>query len=369
MATQTFSMKRIKQSINRALPKVIEQIGLRINPLLLKIKSEKDQLLIFYFHGIYQSEAEKSLHHVDPQNNVTLAQLEDFIKYFLRRKYQFVRQEDLLNGLEKDRSYVMMTFDDGYYNNSLAVRLLEKYKVPATFFITAGNVLNNESYWWDIIYKHRKKAGKKLTAIRQEQEQLKHLPYTQIQSYIEEHFGAEAVTPWSDVDRPFTPDELQEFAANPYVAIGNHTFNHTILPIYNEEEIRWELTSTNEALTKIIGHTPKGIAFPNGNYDDKVLSIARDLGFHFVFTVRPRKNLLPMLHAGREMVCLDRFMPEPRDIQEYGSFCRVGYHPTVFYKDLKSRLKRLGKASAMMGAIIIEDWSNLIITMSEIYSL
>lgn len=334
-------MLGIKQKINETLPLFIEKVGTWINPLLLKLMNEQDQLLVFYFHGLYETDAQKAAHHVDPQNNLTLRQFERFVKYFLKRGYRFIHKEDLLKGLEGGHPYLMLTFDDGYYNNSLALRILEKYEIPATFFITARNVLNNKSYWWDIIYKYRKKAGVSLNAIRMEQERMKDLSYREIDAYIVQQFGEVANNPWSDIDRPFTAEELRAFAQSPYVSIGNHTFHHTILPNYEEAEIRREFVDSNQALTEIIGYEPQGVAFPNGNYNDMVLRVAEEVGFQFAFTVVPKKNFLPMIHRSEEMVCLDRFMPEPRNIEEYASFCRVGYHPLNFYNRIKNRLKIL----------------------------
>lgn len=339
-------MKRIKQNINKSIPLLIEKAGMVLNPMLLRLVGEKDQLLIFYFHGIYASEAEKAVHHVDPQNNLTLEQFDQFVQYFLKNGYQFIDQRNLTEAFQPGRSYIMMTFDDGYYNNSLTLKVLEKYKVPATFFITARNVLENKSYWWDIVYKYRMKQGWSLQAIRQEQQELKKLQYREIDAFTLREFGPESNTPWSDIDRPFTPDELKDFAASPYVSIGNHTFHHTILPNYDEEEMRRQMADTNEVLTKIIGYRPPGIAFPNGNFDERVLRVARSVGFRFAFTVQPKKNSLDVLPAGREMICLDRFMPEPRSVVEYGSFCRLGYDPNELYKSLKGRVGKLKKSGS-----------------------
>ena len=327
----------IKEKIDQTVPAIIEKLGHRLNPLILNLKNENNQLLIFYFHGIYENEAQKEAHHVDPQNNVTVAQFDDFIEYFLSHKYHFIKPNDLLNGLEKDRPYIMMTFDDGYYNNQLAVKSLEKYEVPATFFVTARNVLENKSYWWDIIYKYRMKEGVSLEAIREEQQQLKSFQYDYIDQYTLEHFGPESNTPWSDIDRPFTPAELREFAQNPYVVIGNHTYHHTILTNYKKDKIIEEFESTNKALEEMVGYKPNTIAFPNGNYDELVLKASREVGFEFVFTVRPITMNLPIRKAGKEMVCLHRYMTRPQSIREYGSFCRAGYSPGLFYDKLKDK--------------------------------
>jgi peptidoglycan/xylan/chitin deacetylase (PgdA/CDA1 family) len=134
-------------------PDLIEKIGYFLNPLLLNLKKEKNQLLVFTFHGFFESEKQKDLSHIDPQNNMTVQQFVDFLDYFLGHNYKFISPVDLVSGLENDQSYAMLTFDDGYFNNISAIEILEKYKIPALFFITTKNIIGNKSYWWDIIYK------------------------------------------------------------------------------------------------------------------------------------------------------------------------------------------------------------------------
>jgi peptidoglycan/xylan/chitin deacetylase (PgdA/CDA1 family) len=330
-------MPSVKEKIDKIVPQIIEQLGKKINPLLLSFKNEEKQLLIFYFHSIYASEAEKRLHHSDPQNNITVNQLDEFIDYFLNHKYKFISEDDLLTGLDEGSPSIMMTFDDGYFNNSLALEILNKYKVPAHFFITTSNVLENKSYWWDIVYRCRIKEGKNIDIIRQEQEHLKKNKLTYIDEYIVKNFGNRANVPISDIDRPFSSSELTAFSDNPFVTIGNHTANHTILTNYNEQEIETELVSANNALKDITGKVPHSLAFPNGNYDEKVLSVAKQVGFRFALNVRPSGNRLPVKQSFSEMILLNRYMAQIQPVKEYGTFSRTGYQPQVLYEKIKKK--------------------------------
>ena len=127
-------MQNTKLKIEKDIFFLIEKVGKIINPIILNFTNEKNKLLIFYFHGVYDSEKQKNLNHVDPQNNVTVNQFTDFIEYFLQHNYRFIKPADLSQNLPEDKPYVMITFDDGYFNNSLAIDVLNKYKVPATFY-------------------------------------------------------------------------------------------------------------------------------------------------------------------------------------------------------------------------------------------
>ncbi len=329
----------MKWIADKYIPLFIEKLGFCINPILLRLRAEEKQLLIFYFHGLYATNQEKERGHVDPQNNLTLQQFKDFVEFFLEYNYRFITPEDLLQPIDGRQPLIMATFDDGYFNNSLAVDVLKSFEVPATFFITTMNVAENQSYWWDIIFKYRMKEGVSLQQIRVEQEGLKRYKADYIAKYIRQNFGTEALAPWSDIDRPLSPNELREFSKNPWVYIGNHTENHAILTNCNRQEIRDELVNCNRKLLEITGKEPISIAYPNGNYNDLVLEVSKEVGLRMVMTTVSKLN--PVNSTLPDFVKFDRFMAEPRDIRAYGNFCRLGYMPDDVYSGWKDRLKAL----------------------------
>src|SRR5690606_1573250 len=48
------------------------------------------------------------------------------------------------------KNKIAITFDDGYLDNfTVAKPLLEKYGLPATFFITSCNLDGQKEFWWD----------------------------------------------------------------------------------------------------------------------------------------------------------------------------------------------------------------------------
>jgi len=318
-------------------PRLIEEFGSLVIPLLLDFKNENDQLLVFCFHGLFDTKKQKDLNYIDPQKNMTVRQFVDFIEYFLKNKYKFIKPEDLLGDLKNDQQYAMITFDDGYFNNMLAINILNDYKIPAVFFISTKNVNENKSFWWDIIYKFRIKQGSSIEAIRNEQRSLKSFKYAYIDNYIAQNFGIEAFKPWSDIDRPFSESEIKNLSKSPYISFGNHTHNHSILTNYDKEEIKEELRESNKILFDLTGTLPISIAFPNGNYNKLVVEVTEEAGFRYAFTTDSQKILLPLKQEN--LICLNRFMTNTSKIKKFGSFCRFGYNPELFYNDLKEKIK------------------------------
>ena len=333
-------MKSLRTIVDRFGVSFIERFGYILNPLILEFKKENKQLLVFYFHGFFESSKQKDLHHIDPQNNMTIEQFADFIDYFQNHNYKFILPEDLNSGLENG-PYAMITFDDGYFNNMLAVRTLDKYKVPAVIFISTRNITENRSYWWDIIYKYRTQQGVSIEKIRSEQNSLKKLKYSLIDDYILKNIGKEAFVPWSDIDRPFNSEEIKNLAANPHISIGNHTHNHAILVNYNKEEIKEELSISNKIIFELTNSTPISIAFPNGNYNQLVLEATEEIGLQYAFNIQPRRNLIPI--GNNKLTCLNRYMTNTTKVNKFGGFCRLGYTPNTLYNGLIMRASILKK--------------------------
>lgn len=65
--------------------------------------------------------------------------------------------------------------------------------------------------------------------------------------------------------------------------LGNHTYHHVRLPHLTDAQIRAELQSTNDLLTRLTGQPVRFFRPPGGEYSRRVLTIARSLGLTTVF--------------------------------------------------------------------------------------
>ena len=180
--------------------------------------------------------------------------------------------------------------------------------MPALFFISTDHVQQNKCFWWDVMYRERRSAGATRREAYQEILGLKSLRTEEIEVELTRRFGPDAFKPRGDIDRPFTPSELAEFARSPLVHLGNHTAGHGILTNYTPGEIRGQIERAQAALREMTGVTATTISYPNGGFDDVVVEAAREAGLKLGFTVRPGKCALP---DGRpdDPFRLGRFIP------------------------------------------------------------
>ena len=279
----------------------------------LSLFEERSSLSTFLFHGLFRNEAETDAGLVDPQQRTTVADFRAFLEHFLAAGYQFVGVADVLAGLRPGGKYALVTFDDGYFNNTRALPLLREYRVPAVFFISTDHVRLGKCFWWDVLYREGLRRGVTPAEIARETTALKRIRTEKTEARLARRFGAAAFAPRSDLDRPFTPAELRDFAAEPLVTLGNHTANHAILTRYPIEEAKRQLAAAQDALRGMTGTAPRAVAYPNGDYSGPVLRAARELGFSLGLGVEPRKNRLPLNPSDDGWLRLGRFTPPGGD--------------------------------------------------------
>ncbi len=268
---------------------------------------DRPGLLVFMFHAVVEDRDRLNCRLIDPALCITLSEFREFIKYYLEAGYQFVAPNDVVSGLPNEGGYVLITFDDGYFNNRLVVPILNELQVPAVFSIATGYVENGKSFWWDVLFRQRTKRGAPRREIANEAEHLKSLHWTKIEPYLIREFGARSLEPTSDADRPFTPNELAEFSREPQVHLGNHTRDHAILTNHDAEEIRSQIAAAQDDLSRICGVTAELIAYPNGAQSAQVRQAAGDLGLGLGVSVEKRKNYFPLNQGSLNLMNLGRF--------------------------------------------------------------
>jgi peptidoglycan/xylan/chitin deacetylase (PgdA/CDA1 family) len=305
----------------------------------LALFKERNAVLSFLFHALFRDESEISRNMIDPLERTTVAKFRELCAYYVEHGYRFISPDDLLAGLDPAGRYALLTFDDGYHNNTLALPVLKEFNIPATFYIATENILQNRCYWWDVLYRERLAQGANPQDVYHEGVAMKSMRTDEIEAELIRRFGPDAFKPRSDIDRPFTPLELREFAQQPQVHLGNHTANHAILTNYDDEAARRQISDAQNSLEAMAGVRASSIAYPNGAHSDQVVRIAGELGLKVGFTIRPVKQRLPVPMESAARMTIGRFCPH--DDSSMASQCRTYRSDVLLYATFRAAYLRL----------------------------
>ncbi len=192
-----------------------------------------------------------------------------------------------------------ITFDDGYADNAtVAMPILRRLGLPATFFVATG-FLNGGRMWNDsVIEAVRAAPGPELnlsslgldayrigslderrSAISVILSRLKYLPGAKRQELAD---AIAASSPAAPVDLMMTTEQLQAIAAAG-MDIGAHTVTHPILLRIDEAAARREMADGRDTLAAIVRQAIRVFAYPNGrpgvDYGPSHVDMVRGLGF------------------------------------------------------------------------------------------
>lgn len=81
-------------------------------------------------------------------------------------------------------------------------------------------------------------------------------------------------SPWSKTH----PEIVKQIVEAGY-EIGSHGHKHDNYSTYEDAEIRKQILTAHQMLTEVTGKAPKLLRLPNGDFDKRVLRIARELGY------------------------------------------------------------------------------------------
>ncbi len=211
---------------------------------------------------------------------------------------------------------VAITFDDGYEDNrSLALPVLVRHGLRATFFVTAGWIGTEKVLWWDRLHDYVRQAAElgarpvdyedlpkplvaalaaaNLMAVggpaRLERALVKALgemPLTPeatdlLVERIAAALGADVAAPGPY--RPMSWDQVRELHAAG-MEIGSHTMSHGRLAHVPAERAYAELEQSKQAIEKELGASVSLLAYPAGSHSQDVVDLAQEAGYAAAFT-------------------------------------------------------------------------------------
>jgi peptidoglycan/xylan/chitin deacetylase (PgdA/CDA1 family) len=203
------------------------------------------------------------------------------------------------------RRTACVTFDDGYADNAeIALPILQRWGIPATFFISTA-FLDGGCMWNDVVIEsvraaraatldltsiglgnHRVQSyAQRRQAVARLLTALKYLPPEERRHRV---MQMASITSTALPDRLMMTSEQVRALSSAGMEIGGHTVNHPILTSIGNEDAHQEIAQGKEVLTSIIDAPVKLFAYPNGkpgvDYQRQHVEIVRSLGFEAAFS-------------------------------------------------------------------------------------
>jgi peptidoglycan/xylan/chitin deacetylase (PgdA/CDA1 family) len=255
---------------------------------------------ILVFHGV----ARKSKNQFNSRF-VSVTYFEKFIQY-ITTHFNVVSLDDYYAGkLKKGTLNIAITFDDGYANNyEYAVPILEKYNVPASFYITT--IHDKSNYLWadyiDLVsfftpkktinfdgiqFTKNKKSefmsnGISLKSI------LKTLPYEKIKliyPIFEDDWIEIQKKDLKDYWQLMSLEQANEINKKNLFTIGAHSFTHSNLTKITLEEAKKEILQSKNILERVCKQNIEEFAFPFGFYTNELIDYCTEVGFKKILLV------------------------------------------------------------------------------------
>jgi peptidoglycan/xylan/chitin deacetylase (PgdA/CDA1 family) len=200
-----------------------------------------------------------------------------------------------------------ITFDDGYRDNhDLALPLLQRHGLTATFYIASG-YLNGGMIFHDVLVEAIRHAPaglldlsvdgvepvlitddtSRIHAVQQIIGSMKYLPSQQRQRTSERLIDALGRNAPRSL---MMTDEQVRSISRAGMGIGGHTTHHVILSGMSSEAARDEIASNKSKLSRLIDKPLTSFAYPNGkpgiDYHDDHTNMVKALGFRNAVSTR-----------------------------------------------------------------------------------
>jgi peptidoglycan/xylan/chitin deacetylase (PgdA/CDA1 family) len=227
---------------------------------------------------------------------------------WLKLRFPVLRFEE--EWTDHDKPAVVITFDDGYADNyHFALPILGEFDIPATFFVTSGQLDSGEEFWWDELARllsgacaaapqvefpresgtirlDVSTAPARQAAYRTAHRHLMDAPpdlRRRMLAAVREWYGSDGAARASH--RILSSSELTELAAHPLATIGAHTVSHARLSVLDFESQRWEIVASKADLEARIGKLVEVFAYPFGgrqDYTRDTVKLCQEAGFRKV---------------------------------------------------------------------------------------
>ena len=329
----------------------------KLNGLIWRVKDlAGPKALILLYHRIADPEIDPHLLCVSPRHFAEQLAV-------LAQQYTPLTLEQCVAAVGRGRlprRAAVITFDDGYADNLHAAKpLLERHGLPASLFITTGQISNPREFWWDELEKVFLLPGTLPQHLDMEiNGHTYHWNLDGATQYTEEQFRAhctkqanegalpsprlelfhaihkllrvlpsglrtakmDALLKWSGAScvarpsyRALSSEELAALTRTNLIDFGGHTVTHPQLPDQELAVQQEEIRSGKTTLEQMIGRAVHSFSYPYGFYSDPTIELVRQCGYSSDCTCSERPT-----RGDSDLFQLPRFMVRDWDGDEFG---------------------------------------------------
>ena len=202
----------------------------------LYVDKKRYEVPVVMYHRVINKSENEGIHGTYIYENI----FREHMKYLKDNNFSVITFEDLnnigwRNRFDKNKKYIIITFDDGYVDNyELAFPILKEFNFKATIFLMGESTYNE----WDV-----KADGEKSFPL----------------------MSVEMIK------------EMQDYG----IEFGAHTFNHPKLNKLSNDEIKHQIVDVKKPLEEKIGREIITFAYPYGILNDYAKKMVEEAGYTF----------------------------------------------------------------------------------------
>lgn len=220
----------------------------------------RNKILSIYFHNPTKKVFENVLQWLAANN----------YKIISIKKLQFIIDQKH----KPSENMVSITFDDGWNKNLELMELIEEYKAPVTIFVPTEAVIDG-NYWFEFA---KIEGQAKYTCIPKKEN------FKKLEGNIFKEKVSILKSKYFLNRSCFTLEELRKIGENKFITIGSHSVTHPILNKLTQEKQEEELINSRKILSKWLNREIEYLAYPNGDYNDTTIEIAKRSGYKLGFS-------------------------------------------------------------------------------------
>tara|TARA_Y100000816_G_scaffold292520_1_gene288304 strand:+ start:16282 stop:17199 length:918 start_codon:yes stop_codon:yes gene_type:complete len=222
------------------------------------------------------------------QKNANVISMEE-VSHLIKNKIKFTKKT------------VAVTFDDGFKNNAtVAAPILDKFNIPATFYISAGQIGKNNPFWVDIIENCINKTSlqeislnlnvqkkfnirsyhEKINAVSKIKKYCKKISNDERKKVILNLEKVTSVKTSSKTCKNYNImswKDIKNLSAKSNFIIGGHSMNHEILSSLSIKEMKINIAQSIRLIENKIGSPVRHYSYPEGQRNHYNLNVINAL--------------------------------------------------------------------------------------------